>query len=65
MRLALVLVFALLALPRGALAHPAPFSYLDVRIGPNELSGRLVIHAGIRAGGSADPQFLQNFFPGV
>ena len=45
MRLALVLVFALLALPRGALAHPAPFSYLDVRIGPNELSGRLVIHA--------------------
>ena len=45
MRLALVLAFALLALPHGALAHPAPFSYLDIRIGPDALSGRLVIHA--------------------
>ena len=45
MRPVLVLALALLAFPGGATAHPAPFSYLDVRIGAKDLSGRLVIHA--------------------
>jgi hydrogenase/urease accessory protein HupE len=36
---------ALLALARPAGAHPAPFSYLDVRIDATGLSGRLVVHA--------------------
>jgi hydrogenase/urease accessory protein HupE len=41
--LALVLAMALL-LVRPAAAHPAPFSYLDVRIAPAALSGTLVLH---------------------
>jgi hydrogenase/urease accessory protein HupE len=36
---------ALLCASRPAAAHPAPFSYLDARIGADGLSGRLVIHA--------------------
>jgi hypothetical protein len=40
----LLLAFALLSIGGEALAHPAPFSYLDVRIASRELSGRLVIH---------------------
>lgn len=39
-------VVGLLAASAGpAAAHPAPFSYLDVRVGPTEVSGRLVVHA--------------------
>ncbi|HET9264281.1 MAG TPA: HupE/UreJ family protein [Vicinamibacterales bacterium] len=34
-----------LAAARGTSAHPAPFSYLDVRVQPDGLSGRLVVHA--------------------
>jgi hydrogenase/urease accessory protein HupE len=42
-RLALVLLLCLSA-SVSILGHPAPFSYLDVHIGGNGLSGRLVIH---------------------
>ena len=42
-RLALALVLCVpVSVP--LLAHPAPFSYLDVHIGANGLSGRLVVH---------------------
>jgi hydrogenase/urease accessory protein HupE len=41
--LPLVVVMALTAV-RPAAAHPAPFSYLDVRIAPAALSGTIVLH---------------------
>jgi hydrogenase/urease accessory protein HupE len=42
----LVLLCALmvLCLPRAAAAHPAPFSYLDARLGPTAITGTLVVH---------------------
>jgi hydrogenase/urease accessory protein HupE len=44
-RCGLPLAIALTALPPQAAAHPAPFSYLDVRLESGELTGRLVVHA--------------------
>ena len=44
MTAALVALTAWLLLGRDVAAHPAPFSYLDVRIGAQSLSGRLVLH---------------------
>lgn len=45
LRLAVALVvLAIAALPRAAAAHPAPFSYLDVRLDANVLTGTLVVH---------------------
>ena len=46
--------------PAPAVAHPAPFSYLDVRIGADRLSGRLVLHDldVARTLGIADPASL-------
>jgi hydrogenase/urease accessory protein HupE len=42
-RLSAALVMALaVALPTSA--HPAPFSYLDVRLAPSEIAGTLVLH---------------------
>lgn len=35
---------ALCVFPRAALAHPAPFSYLDARLGPATITGTLVVH---------------------
>src|SRR5215207_5829896 len=45
-RRALTAIFlaALLALPRAAAAHPAPFSYLDVVFRDGAIEGTLVIH---------------------
>jgi hydrogenase/urease accessory protein HupE len=44
-RLSLVLAtMALLALARPASAHPVPFSYLDLRLQPDAIEGRLVAH---------------------
>jgi hypothetical protein len=40
----LLLALALLGFGTPSYAHPAPFSYLDVRISAGELSGRLVVH---------------------
>ena len=40
----LVLVLALLAAPSLAAAHPAPFSYLDLRVGNDVIEGALVVH---------------------
>ena len=40
----LVVVLALLAAPSLAAAHPAPFSYLDLRIGNDVIEGTLVVH---------------------
>jgi len=34
----------LLAVPRPGLSHPAPFSYLDLRIGDTAIDGTLVMH---------------------
>jgi hydrogenase/urease accessory protein HupE len=34
----------LLSSARAAAAHPAPFSYLDVRLAPSAISGTLVLH---------------------
>lgn len=39
-----MLVLALLAAPSLAVAHPAPFSYLDLRIGSDVIDGALVVH---------------------
>jgi hydrogenase/urease accessory protein HupE len=45
-RAALPALVLILASRAGiALAHPAPFSYADVRIGGEQISGRLVLHA--------------------
>ncbi len=35
---------AALARPETAVAHPAPFSYLDLRLGPSGADGSLVLH---------------------
>ena len=40
----LLLVLTLLAAPSLAAAHPAPFSYLDLRIGNDVIEGALVVH---------------------
>jgi hydrogenase/urease accessory protein HupE len=40
----LLLVLALLAGASPAAAHPAPFSYLDLRIGADVIEGALVVH---------------------
>ena len=40
----LLLVLALVAAPSLASAHPAPFSYLDLRIGNDVIEGALVVH---------------------
>ncbi len=40
----LALALALLVAPSLAAAHPAPFSYLDLRIGENVIDGTLVVH---------------------
>jgi hypothetical protein len=42
--LGLLLVLALLGQAREVLAHPAPFSYLDLRLGAGPLGGTLVVH---------------------
>ena len=39
-----VLAVVLLAVPSLAPAHPAPFSYLDLRIGNDVIEGTLVVH---------------------
>lgn len=39
-----VLAVLFLSAPLALLAHPAPFSYLDVHVGPSGLNGRLVLH---------------------
>jgi hydrogenase/urease accessory protein HupE len=41
---ATLLVAGVVSASAGLLAHPAPFSYLDVHIGPSGLAGRLVLH---------------------
>lgn len=55
-------VFAVLLLlaPRGASAHPAPFSYLDIHVEGDKLSGTLVLHDidVARTLGIADPATL-------
>ena len=40
----LLLAIAVLSLPSLAFAHPAPFSYLDLRIGSDVIEGTLVVH---------------------
>jgi HupE / UreJ protein len=40
----IVLALGLLAAPALASAHPAPFSYLDLRIGSDVIEGTLVVH---------------------
>ena len=51
----------LLAAAASAAAHPAPFSYLDVRVGPDGLAGSLVLHDldVARVLGIADPRALE------
>jgi hypothetical protein len=39
-----VFLLAVLVVPSIAAAHPAPFSYLDLRIGADRIDGQLVIH---------------------
>ena len=41
----LLLILTLLAFAVPVAAHPAPFSYVDVRINSGELAGKLVVHA--------------------
>jgi hydrogenase/urease accessory protein HupE len=41
--LVLILVL-LLALPRGVMAHPAPFSYVDLSLNPDRLDAAVTIH---------------------
>ena len=38
------LLALILLLPARTLAHPAPFSYLDIHVEPGTLSGRLALH---------------------
>ena len=51
---------ACLLVPHLASAHPAPFSYLDIRVAPDSLSGTLVLHDidVARTLGIADPSTL-------
>jgi hydrogenase/urease accessory protein HupE len=44
MRPIAVLTVVLSLCPRLATAHPAPFSYLDVRIGASQIDGTIVVH---------------------
>jgi hypothetical protein len=55
-----MLVVAWLLTVVAASAHPAPFSYLDIRVAPNGLSGTLVLHDidVARTLGIADPSTL-------
>src|SRR5882762_2511337 len=39
-----VVIFAVLLVPRTTLAHPVPFSYLDLRLQPAAIDGTLVAH---------------------
>src|SRR5882672_231648 len=39
-----VVIFAVLLVPRTTLAHPVPFSYLDLRLQPTAIEGTLVAH---------------------
>ena len=39
-----VVAMAALLVPRAALAHPVPFTYLDLRIQPGTIEGTLVVH---------------------
>jgi hydrogenase/urease accessory protein HupE len=58
-----VLLVALLALPRVAAAHPAPFSYLDVVFRDGSIEGTLVIHvidAAHELGITPPERLLQN-----
>jgi len=41
---AIAAAVAVLAVSRAALAHPVPFSYLDLRIQPDAIDGVLVVH---------------------
>jgi HupE / UreJ protein len=43
-RIGLWLLVLLLAPTRMVLAHPAPFSYIDVRMGDGPIHGRIVLH---------------------
>ena len=56
----LVLTLVCGAAPLSAGAHPAPFSYLDITVGPERLSGTVVLHAIdiARALGLPDPTAL-------
>ena len=58
--LVLAIVWAGTAPSAGA--HPAPFSYLDITVAPNRLSGTVVLHAidVARTIGLADPSDLAN-----
>jgi hypothetical protein len=38
------LIAALVLVARPAMAHPAPFSYIDVRLGDGPIHGRIVLH---------------------
>jgi hypothetical protein len=42
--LGLLLVLGVICSPSAALAHPAPFSYLDLRLGVDGLGGTLTVH---------------------
>src|SRR5438552_6795745 len=44
MRRAFVALMTLLLVPATVSAHPAPFSYLDLRIGSDAIDGTLVVH---------------------
>lgn len=39
-----MLVLVCLAVPARVMAHPVPFSYLDLRLQPNAIEGALVVH---------------------
>jgi len=39
-----IVIFAALAWPRPATAHPVPFSYLDLRLQGDAIEGSLVVH---------------------
>ena len=64
---------ALLCVAPPAAAHPAPFSYLDVRIDERTLTGRLVVHTIDVAhelqlpapGPLSDPTILRQHAPGL
>jgi hydrogenase/urease accessory protein HupE len=43
-RLGLCVLLAGLLIPRAALAHPVPFTYLDLRLQPGGIDGTLVAH---------------------
>lgn len=59
---AIVAIATALGAPAPALAHPAPFSYLDIRVASERLSGTLVLHDldVARTLGIADPASLSD-----